>query len=111
MSASRYVESQQQARVVVKSPMSELSLDSFQLICDSRHTFQKTIYNLMACPIFCTSEIVSVAQRVIDMIRRRSRGCGKVGSVLCFPLFHTPGMLRSAMLPALAIYNPAMSVV
>jgi len=62
-------------------------------------------------PDFCTSEIVSVAQRVIDMIRRRSRGCGKVGSVLCFPLFHTPGMLRSAMLPALAIYNPAMSVV
>lgn len=46
MSASRYVESQQQARVVVKSSISELSFDSFQLICDSRHTFQKTIYIL-----------------------------------------------------------------
>jgi hypothetical protein len=62
-----------------------------------------------ACPIFCTSEIVSVAQRVIDMTRRRSRrGCGKVESVLWFPLFHTPATLRSAMLLARALCSPAM---
>jgi len=71
------------------------------------------VYNTtrVVCLIFCTSEIVSVAQRVIDMPRRRSRGCGKVGSALCFPLFHAPEMLRSAMPPAPAICSQAMSVV
>jgi len=64
----------------------------------------------LACPIFCTGEIVSVARRVIDMPRRRSRGCGKVGSAFCFPLFHAPGELRSAMQLALVICSPAMNV-
>uniref|UniRef100_E6QKJ4 Uncharacterized protein n=1 Tax=mine drainage metagenome TaxID=410659 RepID=E6QKJ4_9ZZZZ len=43
----------------------------------------------VACPVICTSEIVSVAQREVSL-SRRSRGCGKVGSVVCFPLFHAP---------------------
>jgi hypothetical protein len=55
--------------------------------------------------------IVSVARRVIDMTRRSSRGCGKGGSVVCFPLFHAPGKLRSAMQPALALGSPTMSEV
>jgi hypothetical protein len=42
----------------------------------------------VVCPMFCTSWIVSVAQRVL-LISRRSRGCGEVGSVPCFPLLHT----------------------
>ncbi len=63
----------------------------------------------MACPMLCTIEIVSVAQR-FGWLSRRSRGCGKVGSVLCFPLFHAPGMFRSATLPALEVCNPARSV-
>jgi hypothetical protein len=60
----------------------------------------------VACPIFCTVEIVSVARFGIDSSRRRSRACVKVGSVVCFPLLHTPGKLRSGTRPALAIYNP-----
>jgi hypothetical protein len=35
---------------------------------------------------------------------------GKVGSVLCFPLFHTAGKLRFAMLLALAACSPVRSV-
>ena len=62
-------------------------------------------------PDLLYQEIVSVARRVKDMTRRSSRGCGKVGSDLCFPLFHAPGKLRSAMQPALVVCNPAMSEV
>src|SRR4051794_33473309 len=48
----------------------------------------------LACPIICTGGIVSVAQREREIIaRRRSRRCGKVESVVCFPLFHTAGKL------------------
>jgi hypothetical protein len=47
-------------------------------------------------PDLCTSEIVSVARPVMDKTRRRSRGRGRVGGVVCFPLFHAPGMLRSS---------------
>ena len=43
----------------------------------------------MACPMFCTSWIVNVAQRA-GQLSRRSRGYGEVGSVLRFPLPHTP---------------------
>jgi len=60
-----------------------------------RHDFEETFILLegeieatLACPIFCTSWIVSVAQRVLSISLRR-RGCGEVGSVLCFPLLHT----------------------
>jgi len=42
---------------------------------------------LLVCPIFCSSEIVSVAQRVMDRPRRRRRGCGKVKA---FFAFHFP---------------------
>jgi len=34
---------------------------------------------ILLCPIFCTSEIVSVAQLSV-WIDSRSRGCGEVGS-------------------------------
>jgi hypothetical protein len=72
-----------------------------------------TNIELYACglPDLLYQEIVSVARRVKDMTRRSSRGCGKVGSDLCFPLFHAPGKLRSAMQPALVVCNPAMSEV
>jgi hypothetical protein len=65
----------------------------------------------LACPIFCTSWIVSLAQRDRYSIRRRSRGRGKVVSAFCFPLFHAPGKLRSAIQPAPAACNPATSAV
>ena len=65
----------------------------------------------MVCPVICTGEIVSVAQRERWIsARRSSRRCGKVGSVLCFPLSHAAGKFRSAPWPALAVCSPAMSV-
>jgi len=58
----------------------------------------------MACPVICTSEIVSVAQREkVISARRSSKRSGKVGSVVCFPLFHSAGKLRSATLPVASI--------
>ena len=60
------------------------------------------------CPMFCTSEIVSVAQRV-QMSNPPPSGSGKVGSAFCFPLFHTHGMFQSAMLPALVACSPTRS--
>ena len=65
----------------------------------------------MACPVICTSEIVSVARRErLLSARRSSRRCGKVERVLCFPLFHTAVGLRSATLPALVVCSRAKSV-
>ena len=48
-----------------------------------------TEWTTLACPMFCTSWIVNVAQRG-GQLSRRSRGCGVWGSVLRFPLPHTP---------------------
>lgn len=46
----------------------------------------------------------------MDICRRRNRrGCGKVGSVLCFPLIHTPFSFHSATLPEPAVCTPAMN--
>ena len=64
----------------------------------------------VVCPIFCTSFIVSVA-RLFLLIDSRRRGCGKGGSVLCFPLFHAPGRFGSPMQQALAVCIPATSAV
>jgi two-component system CheB/CheR fusion protein len=50
---------------------------------------RSTLEELETCPVICTSEIVSVAQRELNL-SRRSWGCGKVGSVVGFPLFHAP---------------------
>src|ERR1700686_5116209 len=63
----------------------------------------------LECPIFCTGWSVSVAQRVLEVSRRR-RGCGEVESVLCFPLLHTLFSLRVATSLVLAICSRAKSV-
>ena len=53
---------------------------------------------------------VSLAQSSLSSdSRRRSRGCGKVESVLCVPLFHAPLSVRSATLLARGVCIPATS--
>src|SRR5271163_2026129 len=54
--------------------------------------------------------IVSVAQLSVE-IDSRSRGCGKVGSVVGFPLFHAPCLFPSATLPVPEACIPARSAV
>ena len=71
---------------------------------------KKKRFFCVVCPMFCASEIVSVAQR-LSQLSRRSRGHGKVGSDLRFPLFHAPGTLRATMLPVMAVCSPARNVV
>jgi transposase-like protein len=97
-------------RATKDNPLTDL--DRFLLavtqISGKRLTYKELTGGL---PDLLYQEIVSVARRVKDMTRRSSRGCGKVGSDLCFPLFHAPGKLRSAMQPALVVCNPAMSEV
>lgn len=44
------------------------------------------------------------------MARRSSRGCGKVRSFLCFPLFHAQGKIRSAMLATLALVHCSINI-
>jgi hypothetical protein len=64
----------------------------------------------MVCPVICTAESVSVAQREFELSRRRSQGVGKWEARSGFHFPMPRHSLRTAKLPALGAGSPTKSV-